>query len=246
MEHTQDRPIRLAELFAGSGSVRKAAEAINAQSIGQGGPVIYEVWSTDWQAFPGIDHVGNILNIRLQDLPWHPDLIWASVPCTTYSLLAIGHHRHNTQPKSDAARLGDRIVLHTLELIRQAGCRYVIENPRAVLRKMPFMRGIDRRTVTYCKYGDQVMKPTDLWSNFHRSIFLPDGLELRPICHNNNQHCHHERAPRYSTLKSKGLQPSGGTTGRKCAYERSIVPHDLCIEVLQAAHRVILQDWQGR
>lgn len=230
--------MRIAELFAGSGSIRKAADRHNAIATAAGRGPMFEVWSTDWTAFDRIDHVGNILDLELQDLPWAPDFIWASVPCTTYSLLAIGHHRNGPTPKTEAAVIGDQIVQHTLNLIRRSGAGFIMENPRAMLRKMPFMRGIDRRTVTYCSYGDNVMKPTDLWSNTFRSLLLPEGIDLRPMCYNNNKHCHHDRAPRYSTLRSKGMVPTGGTTERKNAYERSIIPAELCFDVLGDLHRM--------
>ena len=42
---------------------------------------------------------------------------------------------------------------------------FFIENPRGLLRKMPFMRDLMRHTVTYCQYGDTRMKPTDIWTN---------------------------------------------------------------------------------
>lgn len=230
--------MRIAELFAGSGSIRKACDQINAESIAQGGPVIFQVWSTDWVAFEGVDHVGDVLELSLEELPWPPDFIWASVPCTTYSLLAIGRHRVGPRAKTEAAALGDRIVLHTLELIRQAQCGWMIENPRAMLRKMPFMKGLDRRTVCYCRYGDTVMKPTDLWSNCHRSLLNIEGWDPRPMCHNNNKHCHHERAPRYTTLKARGMVRTGGTTMKADVYTRSQIPHDLCVEVMRAAARM--------
>ena len=46
----------------------------------------------------------------------------------------------------------------------------------------------------------------------------------RPMCHNGNKNCHHEVAPRGSRT---------GTQGLKGNYERSVVPYELCKEILQ-------------
>ena len=58
-------------------------------------------------------------------------------------------------------------VLRTLMLMDEiAPALWFIENPRAVLRKMPFMpNGDSRHEVWYCQYGDTRAKPTDIWTN---------------------------------------------------------------------------------
>ena len=53
---------------------------------------------------------------------------------------------------------------------------YFIENPRGGMRKMEWMKGLSRYTVTYCQYGDNRMKPTDIWTNH------PDP-KILPMCH---------------------------------------------------------------
>jgi site-specific DNA-cytosine methylase len=84
-----------------------------------------------------------------------PDFIWASPPCTSFSVASIGAHWGGGfrayQPKSDAARLGLKLVAHTLTLIRELApeAGWIMENPRGVIRKLPVLRGVDRRTVTY-------------------------------------------------------------------------------------------------
>ena len=47
----------------------------------------------------------------------------------------------------------------------------------------------------------------------------------RPQCKNGNPNCHHQPAPRGSKT---------GTQGRKGSYERSIIPEELCLEVLNS------------
>jgi hypothetical protein len=57
------------------------------------------------------------------------------------------------------------IVKKTLAIINELNPKYFfIENPRAMLRKQPFMT-MPRKTVTYCKYGLPYQKATDIWTN---------------------------------------------------------------------------------
>ena len=51
---------------------------------------------------------------------------------------------------------------------------YFIENPRGMLRKQKMMEEFTRYTITYCKYGDDRMKPTDIWTNM--------DWKPRPMC----------------------------------------------------------------
>ena len=83
------------------------------------------------------------------------------------------------------------------------------------MRKMDFMSGLPRYTVTYCQYGDSRMKPTDIWTNH------PDPC-FRPVCHNGDP-CH-VRAPRGAKT---------GTQGLKGSRERSIIPPALCDHIAE-------------
>lgn len=205
--------MKVIELFAGSRSIGKAAEALGL-----------DVWSTDLHPFDGVDLAEDILKLSADDIPHAGEdtILWASPPCTGFSVASIGRHwtgGHRAYiPNSDTARLGMELVQHTLKLIEDINPRYwFIENPRGVLRKLPIMEGLTRHTVTYCQYGDERMKPTDIWTNC-------EGWIPRPACKNGSP-CH-VAAPRGS---------STGTQGRKGNYERSKIPHDLCMEVLTSA-----------
>ena len=200
------------ELFAGSRSIGKVADELG-----------YNVFSVDVKAFENIDLVKDIEHLTIDDIPFKPDLIWASPPCTTFSIAAISTHRDNGKPKTDFAAKSDRLVLNTLKLIKEFNCKYYIENPRGYLRKMHYMRGIPKTTVWYCRYGDKRAKPTDIWSNNIVNLFNIDGWNPRPICYNGNKKCHHEEAPRGSKT---------GTQGLKDNYERSKIPYELCLEIL--------------
>lgn len=208
--------LKLVELFAGSRCVGKAGEELGMK-----------VFSADWQPFDNIDFVGDIENMKVSDVPFVPDVVWASPDCTTYTIAAISTHRNGTEPKSEYAKKCDQVNRHFISLIKQwleinPNLKFYIENPRGMLRKMPFMQEFKRHTVWYCQYGDDRAKPTDIWTN--NEEWLP-----RPMCHNGNKNCHHQPAPRGSKT---------GTQGRKGSYNRSMIPHQLCIEVLSAVGKI--------
>ena len=202
--------MRVLELFAGSRSVGKAAERLGM-----------EVFSSDIEQFGGIDYVIDILDFDVDRLPWRPDIIWASPPCTAFSVAAIGTNwakvGDDLIPKHPRAEFGLRLLNRTLEIIDALQPTFFfIENPRGAMRKMPQMQSFIRRTVTYCQYGDTRQKPTDIWTN---SL----SWQPRPIC-DRGAPCH-VSAPRGSRT---------GTQGLKGSYERSKIPDDLCLEVLSS------------
>jgi len=185
------------------------------------------------------DIVANIKNLRASDIPvefHHPDLIWSSPPCETCSVASIGHHwgggKRAYIPKSEAAKEALEVYQAALALMVDLDPRhFIIENPRGVMRKLPFMqeaaltalfgRPVVRRTVCYCKYGDTRMKPTDIWTDIL-------DWEPRPMCHNGATD--HEAAPRGAKT---------GTQGRAGATERARVPAALCEEVLMACEGAV-------
>ena len=168
----------------------------------------------------------DILTLRAADLEakyGRPHFIWASPPCTTFSVASLSHYWDiNGQPKNDKSKAGIALVEHTINLIEELRPEYgyLIENPRAMLRRLPIMQEHTRRTVTYCQYGDTRMKPTDLWGYVQE-------WQPRPAC-TNGAPCH-ESAPRGSRT---------GTQGVKGSRERSRVPYQLGEEILEALTRV--------
>jgi hypothetical protein len=204
--------MNLLELFAGSRSVGNVAEQKGMN-----------VFSVDWQKFDKIDLAIDIEELQKKDIPFIPDVIWASPDCTTYTIAAISTHRNGTEPKSEYAKKCDRVNQHFISLINDyllinPNMVFFIENPRGMLRKMPFMKDFKRHTIWYCQYGDDRAKPTDIWTN--SETWIP-----RPMCKNGNPNCNHERAPRGSKT---------GTQGKKGSYNRSKIPNELCVEILES------------
>ena len=195
------------ELFAGSRSFSKVAEQLG-----------HRVYTSDNQDFEKIDQVCDIFDFDVNKLPYAPDVVWTSPPCTSFSVASIGHHWNKDHtPKTEKAELGVAIVKKTIEIIEQLRPKYwFIENPRGKLRKLDFMQDFLRKTVTYCSYGDMRMKPTDIWTNF--------DFATRPMCFNGNKDCHHEPAPRGSKT---------GTQGLKGDYLRSQIPPALFEDIFK-------------
>jgi len=198
------------ELFAGSKSIGNVAEQLGMN-----------VYSSDIEQFGGINYVVDILEFDVNNVPFKPDIIWASPPCTGFSVAAIGRNWTKTDgdaiPKSDTARLGIELVKKTIEIIDYFNPNYYfIENPRGMLRKLQIMQRFKRHSVTYCQYGDSRMKPTDIWTN--SETWIP-----RSACKNGDT-CH-VSAPRGSRT---------GTQGLANAFERSKIPNQLCEEILKS------------
>lgn len=206
--------IKVLELFAGTRSIGKAFERKG-----------HEVYSIEWDKnFDDIDWYEDIGKITAQDILdrfGHPDVIWASPDCSSYSLAAISHHRKknpktgNLDPISDYAKFCDNVNSHVIDLIKELNPTYFfIENPRGGLCNMTFMQGIPKYLVTYCQYGDTRMKPTHIFTNYPNPQFK----------HCKNGDPCHEKAPRGSRT---------GTQGIKGAKDRSRIPDKLCDYIVE-------------
>jgi len=211
------KPLIVFDLFSGTGSATQAFEDA-------GHTVITFELDTYFQATENVD-VLELTADYLLETYGQPDFIWASPPCTAFSVASIGHHwsqgGSHPIPKTEAAVFNQTLVAHTRELLEQLKPTFgfLIENPRGMLRKLPVVQGLAHRTITYCQYGDTRMKPTDLWGEVV-------GWTARPAC-KNGQPCH-ESAPRGSKT---------GTQGLGNAKDRSRIPYDLGAEILQAITR---------
>ena len=217
---TTDKKLKVLELFAGTRSIGRAFE-------GRG----HEVLSVDWdERFADIDLQKDVLELYADEVLeklGKPDVLWASPDCTTYSIAAISHHRRreehgNLAGVSDYAKACDRVNLHVHNLAMMLTPPvWFIENPRGGMRKMDFMHGLARHTITYCQYGDTRMKPTDIWTNHPNPRF-------KPPCHNGDP-CHIS-APRGAKT---------GTQGLKGSVERSRIPRELCEHIVDICEEVL-------
>lgn len=219
--------MKVLELFAGTRSIGKAFEARG-----------HEVFSVEWdKKFDHIDLYVDIGTLSAQDILekfGQPDVIWASPDCSTYSVMAMSTHRRKNKqtgeldPITEYAKFCDGVNQHVLSLIQELRPEFwFIENPRAGMRKMRWMQGLPRHTVTYCQYGETRMKPTDLWTNHPAPAF-------KPPCKNGDP-CH-DRAPRGTK--------TGGTQGMKKGPERAAIPTQLCEHIVDIRERYhATEDW---
>ena len=127
--------MKVLELFAGTRSIGKAFEKRG-----------HQVFSVEWDKnFENIDLYKDIAELTAQEILdkfGHPDVIWMSPDCTTFSIAAISHHRRknivtgNLDPISPYAKFCDKVDQHCLELIKQLNPRFwFIENPRGGVKE---------------------------------------------------------------------------------------------------------------
>ena len=150
--------MRILELFSGTGSVGRAFEALG-----------WDVISLDIN--PGATITSNILDwdYKIYD-PGAFDFIWASPPCTEYSIA-------RTTARTPRDFVGaDAIVSRALEIIEYFGpLLWLMENPQTGhLKNRAIMADIPFQDVTYCKHGFPYKKQTRLWGCF--------PFALRPVC----------------------------------------------------------------
>jgi len=168
-----------------------------------------------------------------------PDVVWVAFDCTTFSLAAISHHRvknnetGNLDPISDYAKKCDEVDQHVLQVLEELlkinpNMIFFIENPRACLQKMNWMKPYEKYKylITYCKYltdkplSERRMKPTNIWTNHPNPKFIPPCKNGDPC---------HVASPRGSRT---------GTQGMKGAKERSTYPKQLIEHIVNICEEI--------
>lgn len=214
-------PKKVLELFAGARCIGRKANELGMKTF-----------SVDWTEYDGIDLQTDIEKLKKEDVPFVPDHVHASFDCTTYTIAAISHHRNKTEPKSEYAKKCDKVNQHVISLIKEwltinPKMTFTFENPRGMLRHMPWMQEFKRHTVWYCQYGDDRAKPTDIWTNLENWTPKKECCNYKYDSEGNiiNKHCQHQSARRGAKT---------GTQGRNGSYERSKIPEALCEEILKS------------
>lgn len=160
-------------------------------------------------------------------------VILASPPCTQFSLAANKHKRIvDGEPTTEKAREAVALAFHAMGLVRACSPDYwFMENPRGYLRQFI---GTPAAKVTYCQYGADYMKPTDLWGEFPPS-WNPRSCNIGDDCH----------AVESDDGKSRTAfqQRTSGTD----AESRALVPYELSQSILDAVENpttgTVLHEW---
>ena len=213
---------KLLELFAGSRSVGKEAEKLG-----------FEVYSVDKFIKENMSCICDIQELTKDFITNNfgtPDIISASPVCSAWS--KVGWHNHwDTKiykltkqfiAKTPFANESVEMIKKTIEIFSWfPGSFFYMENPEGMLAFHPVIQyfrvfdiQVKKNTVTYCQYGDTVRKPTNIWTNNFK--WIP-----KPKCGYKDK-CH-IRSPR-GTEK--------GILSKKNSYDRSIIPAELCREIL--------------
>ena len=201
--------MKVVELFAGTKSFSNVAKERG-----------HEVWTTDFNPKFECDLTGDILDYEIEKLVFEKvkesKFVWMSPVCTTWSLASGNTYWDEfRQPRRKESGEAIRMMMFCrfiADYCNKHNKYFVIENPNG--RAVWILDNQFLKRAWYCQYGDTRAKPTNIWTN------LP--IEFK-TCFNGNKNCHHESAPRGSKT---------GTQGLKDNEERSIVPKELCIAIM--------------
>jgi hypothetical protein len=199
----------LLELFSGSKTVSTTAEGFK-----------YKTFTVDIEKKYQPDLCTDLTKINLNQIPGQRkvSIIWASIPCTTYSILNLhnhwekithSHRKYNYVPKTNEAKKAIQLLEKTIWLIKSINPTfYFIENPRGALRHMPQINFAPiRHEITYSDFGMDIYKPTDIFTN-----------------------CNFLQLPKIGSCVGKVLP--GSVAGMNNAFDRSVVPRRLIQEIL--------------
>tara|TARA_R110001606_G_scaffold280776_1_gene429546 strand:+ start:185 stop:838 length:654 start_codon:yes stop_codon:yes gene_type:complete len=162
--------IIMLELFKGTGSQSNSAISLGVNPS--------NIISVDLERKFNPTYCVNILDWDYTKIQV-PDIITASPPCETFSILIPTHknkvrdYMGDMKPLNSKGELGDKLLFKTIEIIKyfltkNPNLVFVIENPRGFMKKMTCMteQPITHMTEAwYSCYGYTYRKPTNFWSN---------------------------------------------------------------------------------
>ena len=236
------RVLKTVELFSGGQSFSKIMRAHGHRT--------FTVDIEDIVASDGgkTDLVKDIFDVHSVDLPNDIDILWASPPCVCFSPASL-HYYWNSDGSIRKehyykVRVHIEMVNALMRLIERLcnwnhGMVFFVENPVGKMRRLSEMKKTEneilRKEITYCQYGDERMKPTDIWTNAF-------WWKPRPACKRGDP-CHRaapggRKVDQY-TLEGEEVKNVGGVDGRGKNFtttdklERAAIPPALFEEILE-------------
>ena len=139
-----------------------------------------------------------------------PDIIWASPPCTNFSI-ACHKHWENQEPKQETIK-DIKLLHHTLKIIFELHPKFwFLENPKG---RMRWILGLPPNTIYYGAYGHWCKKPTDLWGFYPKMKF--------------------KNLPKKNFNKFETMN-----NGKDRTILRAIVPEELCLKLIKSCENKI-------
>ena len=200
---------RLLELFSGTGSIGRAFRRHG-----------WEVVSIDNDPKAGATLCADLMTFDYRSLGGSFDCVWASPPCTHYSIA-----RSNAMTPRDLVG-ADALVGRALEVIRHfQPSSWFLENPQSgLLKGRAAVVGLPHVDVDYCSYGWPYRKRTRLWTNCA-------DFAWAPLC---RQYCAGSENGRHKQWAQKAGKGSAGCFTTRQLYA---MPPLLCEDIFTATRR---------